>query len=97
MREIDPTSTAGVALSVLSWTAGLSYLGIFAQIIFTPYFWYIIYREYGFRLVIWPHETYALRQKYPLYRFVWNASIALGFVLGLSLFGILMIFARYSL
>ena len=97
MREIDPTSAAGVAVTLLSYTAGISFLLFLAQVLFAPYFWYIVYREYGFRLVVWPSETYALREKYPLYRFLWNANTVLAFVILLSMFGIGIIHARYSL
>lgn len=96
MREIDPSSAAGIALTVLSYSAGVSFLLWLSQILLAPYFWYITYREYGLRLFLWHREVLALRRKYPVYRFVWSASMWLAIVCLLSLFGMGVVFARYS-
>jgi hypothetical protein len=95
MPEIDPTSVAGVALTVLSYGAGISLLLWLSQIVFTPYLWSIICKEYGFRLTLWPREAYALRQKYAAFRYLWNANIVVASVFFLSLFGMMLILVRY--
>ncbi len=96
MRNIDPSSMDGIVLTALSYGAGVSFLLLLSQVLLTPYYWTIIYREYGIRIFLWPHEALALRRKHPLFRFVWNASIALAFILLLSLFGMGAIYARHS-
>lgn len=97
---IDPASTAGIALTVLGYGMAASFVGLVApQIILAPYFWYIVGREYGTRgffFMRW-RELSNLREKYPIYRFVWNLSVAMGATFFLSLFGSLLIFTRYSL
>jgi len=99
IATIDPASTAGIAMTVLKYGMAVSFAGLVGQIIFTPYFWYIAVREHGARAIFFmgPREVYDLRQKYPLYRFLWNLSLVMGGVFLLSLFGLLFIFARYSL
>jgi len=96
MPDIDPTSIAGIALTVLGYAAIAGLATLLSTIVFTPYIWYIIHREYGFRLFLWPSETFALRDKYPLFRFVWNVSLWAGVVFLLSLFGMLVVLVRYS-
>jgi hypothetical protein len=94
--DIDPTSIAGIALTLLGYGVVGTFAILLSTIVFTPYVWYIIAREYGFRLVIWPSESLALRQKYPLFRFLWNVSLWAGVVLMLSIFGMLVVLVRYS-
>ena len=97
VTHIDPATTAGIALTALSYALIGSFLGLLGQVIFTPYILYIAIREYGVRFILWPRELAALRQKYPLYRFAWNLSCALGLTFILSLFGMVLIAMRYSL
>jgi hypothetical protein len=99
IANIDPASMAGIALTVLSYTAAVSFVGLLAQIIFVPYFLTIAVREFGARgfFFVGEHEAYELRRKYPLYRFLWNLSLTMGVVFVVSLTGIFGIYARYSL
>jgi hypothetical protein len=99
IADFDPASAAGIALTVLKYGAAGSIGGLLATIFFTPYFWYVAIREYGARsfLFMWPREVIALREKYPLLRFVYDISLALLFMLFLSLFGMVLILVRYRL